>query len=152
MEKHVIYSKSKNSAMDIARYIVHKCIDDGHPISNLQLQKILYFIQKDFLQKESRLAFSDSIEAWKFGPVVPEVYYHYSGFGAMPITIELSPNVSLNSEDKSKVDEIVDKLRSYSPWELVEITHKPGGAWDKAVQTGCGYHDIIPISAIREEE
>lgn len=111
MEKHVIYSKSKNSAMDIARYIVHKCIDDGHPISNLQLQKILYFIQKDFLQKESRLAFSDSIEAWKFGPVVPEVYYHYSG-SVQAITIELSPNVSLNSEDKSKVDEIVDKLRS----------------------------------------
>ena len=152
MERHLIYPKSNNTAIEIAKHIVHKCINEGCPISNLQLQKILYFIQKSFLKENNRMAFSDRIEAWKFGPVVPEVYYRYSGFGAMPITIELSSEISLNPDDKQKIDEIVEKLRNCSPWELVEITHRPGGAWDQTVKTGCGFHDIIPISAIKEEE
>lgn len=29
------------TAMDLSKYIVSKCIEDGEPISNLQLQKIL---------------------------------------------------------------------------------------------------------------
>ena len=37
--------KGLYSAMDIAKYIIDKCIDDEMPISNLQLQKILYYLQ-----------------------------------------------------------------------------------------------------------
>ena len=72
-------------AIDLSKYIVTKCIVDGCAISNLQLQKILYYVQKDFLQRDL-VAFSDDIEAWQFGPVVPVVYYKFCGFGAMPIT------------------------------------------------------------------
>ena len=45
------------SALDLSRYIVSKCISDGHPITNLQLQKILYFIQRDYLE-HGKKAFS----------------------------------------------------------------------------------------------
>lgn len=34
------------SAMEITKYIINKCTKEKHPISNLQLQKILYYIQK----------------------------------------------------------------------------------------------------------
>ena len=67
-------------ALDLSKYIVAKCIEDGLPISNLQLQKILYYIQKDFLKRDE-MAFPDDIEAWQFGPVVPNVYYYYCGYG-----------------------------------------------------------------------
>ena len=59
-------------AMDIAKNIINKCTTDQHPISNLQLQKILYYIQKAFLEND-RVAFEDESEAWQFGPVVPDV-------------------------------------------------------------------------------
>lgn len=62
-------------AIELSKYIVSKCIDDGFPISNLQLQKILYYIQRDFL-RIGKPAFPDAIEAWQFGPVVPNVYYY----------------------------------------------------------------------------
>ena len=35
-------------AMELSTYIVSKCIKEDCPISNLQLQKILYYIQKAF--------------------------------------------------------------------------------------------------------
>ena len=62
--------------LELAKYIVAKCIKDECPISNLQLQKILYYIQRDFLHKLDRPAFSENIEAWPFGSVVPDVYYY----------------------------------------------------------------------------
>ena len=77
---------SKYSAEIMAGYTVSKCINDGLPISNLQLQKILYYIQKRYLT-DNKTAFDDDFEAWQFGPVIPLVYYKYSGFGAMPIDI-----------------------------------------------------------------
>ena len=93
-------------AIELSKYIVSKCIDDGFPISNLQLQKILYYIQRDFL-RIGKPAFPDAIEAWQFGPVVPNVYYYYCGFGAMPISIpEEKPWISI--ADRPIIDKIVE--------------------------------------------
>ena len=53
-------------AIDIAKYIINKCTIDQHPISNLQLQKILYYVQKAFLEK-NMVAFDDEIEEFDGG-------------------------------------------------------------------------------------
>ena len=71
-------------AVDLADYIIDKCNKDDMPISNLQLNKILYCIQRHFL-KQGTYAFYDDIEAWCFGPVIPDVYYKYGICGVMPI-------------------------------------------------------------------
>lgn len=137
------------SAMDWSVYIVKKCISDHNPISNLQLQKILYFIQRDFLTSGRGTAFYDAIEAWQFGPVVPAVYYYYCGNGAMPITMEFNSS-PVSPEATKIVDPIIEELRGYDPWILVEATHKPGGAWDQVFQNGAGNHKVIPVDLIRE--
>lgn len=138
------------TACEIAEYVVSKCNDDGYPISNLQLQKIMYFIQKSYLKSTGSPAFSDVIEAWQFGPVVPVVYYHYCGYGAMYIT-ENHDNSSINPEDREKFDDVILAKRSVNPWDLVEETHKSGGAWDKVFENGIGNRKIIPIDLIANE-
>lgn len=135
------------SALELSKYIVSKCIKDGQPISNLQLQKILFHIQKMFLQ-EGGPAFSDSIEAWQFGPVVPKVYYEFCGFGAMPITMQYQ-SASICPEDKIAIDNIVESKRELSPWDLVEETHRLGGSWDQTYRNGAGNHRVISPDLIR---
>ena len=135
-------------ALDLANYIVGKCIKDNTPITNLQLQRILYFVQKDFLKRGTR-AFSDDIEAWEFGPVVPNVYFCFCGFGAMPIFISRSTVLNL-STDKNIIDNIVDAKRSLTPWEAAKETHKITGAWSKVYNSGKGNQCIIPIGLIKE--
>lgn len=116
-------------AIDIAKYIVTKCTRDDYPISNLQLQKILYYIQREFLRIHSK-AFDDRIEAWQFGPVIPTVYYRFSGYGAMPIVQEYSvPDIV--DRDREIIDSIIEQKRVLAPWDLVEDTHAPNGAWDQ---------------------
>ena len=138
-------------AVQLARYIVSKCIQDGCPISNLQLQKILYYVQKEFL-KSGKPAFSDDLEAWQFGPVVPSVYYRFCGFGAMPITCfgNNESLIEIDPADRAVIDSVVEEKRSLPPWDLVEETHKPGGAWDRVYQNGNGNHQTIPTELIKE--
>ena len=138
------------AALDLAKYIVRKCVDDNQPVSNLQLQKILYNIQKFYLYEFNVPFFVDDIEAWQFGPVVPNVYYHYCGYGAMPITNEVEAPV-FNIRDIVIINNIVETKRCLSPWVLVAESHRPGGAWDRVFQNGLGNHKVIPLDYIREE-
>lgn len=43
-------------------------------ITHLKLQKILYFAQSAFLSLERGALFNEKIEAWKYGPVIPDIY------------------------------------------------------------------------------
>lgn len=135
-------------AIDLSKYIVLKCIDDGHPVSNLQLQKILYYIQKDFLSRKNTVAFSDDIEAWQFGPVVPDVYYYYCGYGAMPIA-SAREGFDIRPEDEEAVNAIVESKRILDPWTMVAETHKANGAWEQTYQNGAGNRKVIPVELIK---
>lgn len=135
-------------AMDLANYIVDKCIKDNVPITNLQLQRILYFVQKDFLKRGSP-AFSDYIEAWEFGPVVPNVYFYFCGFGATPISISRDSVPNLTS-DKNIIDNIVEAKRDLDSWVTAKEANKITGAWSKVFNDGKGSQHIIPVDLIKE--
>ena len=135
-------------AIELSKHVVTKCMTENHPISNLQLQKILYYIQKDYLKRNS-VAFFDDIEAWQFGPVVPNVYYHFCVFGAMPITSTYE-SIDIAPEDLEVINRIVEEKRILDPWDMVEETHKKDGAWDQVYRDGIGNHKVISHSLIKE--
>lgn len=133
-------------ALYIAKYVVNKCTVEKSPVSNLQLQKILYYIQKAFLDC-NQTAFDDEIEAWQFGPVVPEVYYNYCGFGAMGISVKY--DINIEEKYANIINPIVESKRMLDPWKLVEDTHKPGKAWAEIYKNGEGNHQVIPKELIK---
>lgn len=136
-------------AVKVAKYIVNKCTADGEPISNLKLQRILYLLQKQYLKEENRVLFSDDIEAWQFGPVVPEVYYKYCGYGS--IVIRQSYDVSINAFDMSRIDTLVERERNKELWGLGEEVYGSQSAWHEVYQDGLGSHKVIPTNMIKEE-
>ena len=135
-------------ALEIAKYIIDKCTKDNCPISNLQLQKILYYIQREFLQ-QGTIAFPENIEAWQFGPVIPEVYKQYCGFGALPIRMKYV--IVIRSNDENIINPIIEKKRMLNPWDMVSDTHSPGKAWDLIYNSGLGDHQIIPKELIKNK-
>lgn len=136
-------------ALDVSKYIITKCTNEDKPISNMQLQKILYFIQLDYLKRFDKPVFSDEIEAWQFGPVVPNVYYYFSGFGSMTIPLVFS-DYNISPDDKININKIVEVKRELFPWDMVKDTHKEGGPWDLIYKNGKGKRNIIPMDLIKE--
>lgn len=143
-------SDSMKSALELAKYVIGLCTSEGEPISNLQLQKILYYIQREFLVRGTE-AFSDEIYAWQFGPVVPKVYRQYCAFGSRNIDMRYSIEMDgYSNAEKSLINRVVRLKRQKYPWELVKETHQEGKAWSY-IYKRCGKSNgVIPKELIRE--
>lgn len=98
----------------------------NHSITNLKLQKTLYYVQGYYSRVFSSCLFEDRIEHWPYGPVVPSVYFNYSKFGAAAITPS-NPYSNFNDlppHERNIVKKVVDKCFSLSARELVDLSHK----------------------------
>jgi len=67
-------------ALTIAKHILKICADHGDNLTNLKLQKLLYYSQAWYLALNDETLFSDDIEAWVHGPVVSSVYQEYKKY------------------------------------------------------------------------
>lgn len=137
------------SVIDVAKYIILYCKQHGYSISNLKLQKLLYFVQAQFLVTLGRPAFNEEIEAWDFGPVVPEAYQHFKIWGSaeIPGIVANGAAEKIYIEDQRVMDEILEECASYSASYLVEITHHQS-PWIDAYEKYCS--NIISRNAIKE--
>ena len=95
-------------AHDVARYFVSLVDEEaGDSITNLKLQKLLYYAQGVNLALNDVCLFPDPIEAWTHGPVVPNVYRAYKQHGGEAIPVE---QVNLEAYEKDTcelLDEVV---------------------------------------------
>lgn len=150
------------TAHDIARYIVEYSNKRGKPVTNLQLQKILFFLQCSHMRKHGgEPLFGDDFEAWKYGPVIPSVYFDYSPFGGLPITEPVTATEDAATAEPTKVRRIdqsciediaseLESLLSKPAWQLVSESHRQGGAWDVAFAGGRGRKSVIGKPLIAE--
>lgn len=136
------------NVFDVAQYVLYRYMELNRSITNLKLQKLLYFIQRKSLQVNQRPMFNEIIEAWQFGPVVPAVYYKYVGAGASEIYEFSLPDVKFEQEDIDIMEDIINKYIDSNPWVMVDETHNDGTAWDRAVKTGV-YKPVIDREDIR---
>ena len=119
-------------AKDVAAYIINKQVDDGCPISNLKLQKILYFVQAEFLVSKDEPCFDDIIEAWDFGPVIESVYNVYAVNGGNLIfsPSESTSGYRIKHNDRELIDGILDKVKKIF-YQLFSRHHSPSNTVDK---------------------
>lgn len=113
-------------AADIANKILAKAtLNDGYGelISNLKLQKLLYYMQGFHLAKFDTPLFEEDIEAWTYGPVVPSVYKKYKGSGNMGISPKEEPIV-LNEQQEELFDKVFEVYGEFSAIGLMNMTHK----------------------------
>lgn len=134
-------------ALEIASYIIWYCRQKGYYVSNLKLQKILYFIQAEFLATRGWPCFDEEIQAWDFGPVVPEVYHQYKYFGSSNIIEDTNENPRILGRDRSLIDEMIEECNQYSASQLVDFTHRQS-PWMDAYQRYS--NNIISKESIRK--
>lgn len=111
------------SALEVARFIIAYCRRNGLLMSNLKLQKVLYFIQAEFLVRNGKPCFFERIEAWTFGPVVSNVYHEYKTFGSSNIYSNLSNFYDITENDQNIIEDVVNACNRFSAAQLVELTH-----------------------------
>ncbi len=124
----------------------------GLSISNLSLQKLLYFSHGFALIQHQIPLVSGYFEAWHYGPVHPAVYEAFKSAQANPITFKAQAcdvltgkSIALSDIDATDVRRLAQKvLAGYgdlSPGQLVNIVHAKRGPWDFIVEKAA--HSIV---------
>jgi uncharacterized phage-associated protein len=113
------------SCHDVAKYFLSQADEDaGDLISNLKLQKLLYYAQGFHLALYNEPLFPESVEAWIHGPVVPEVYHEYKNFASSAIPIPEDIDFSIyDKETVDLLDEVYSVYGQFSAWKLRNMTH-----------------------------
>ncbi|MDD4376416.1 MAG: DUF4065 domain-containing protein [Clostridia bacterium] len=116
------------SANEVAQWFLNKNnfmqnITDTEDITNMKLQKLLYYSQGCFLAEYDKPLFKEKVIAWEHGPVVKEVYDEYKKFGGNGIEFPGS-NISFSSEVETFLEKIYNHFAQYSAWKLRNMTHE----------------------------
>ena len=134
------------SCHDVADYfLAQQDEESGDTISNLKLQKLVYYAQGFHLAMYGEALFSEPIEAWIHGPVVPELYQRFKQFGsgaiAPPTQIDYS---KYGKQTKDLLNEVYSVYGQFSGWKLRNMTH------DEAPWANTPKNGVIPHTAMVE--
>lgn len=141
----------------IAYAFVMKGIADGNPLTQMKLQKVVYFAEGLNLALNNTELVREEFQAWKYGPVIPVIYHDYKLYGSSPImdTQWLSFEyfgIDLNELDvntKKIMDDTWKILKDIPGTQLSNWTHLEGSPWSKFYQPGVP-DIIIPKEEIKE--
>lgn len=151
--------------MDVAKFVVNYAAENNKDVTNMKLQKILYYLQGFSYIVFGEPLFNDEIEAWPYGPVVRKAYVNFSVFGSREIpcynnimeflffkrtTLDELENYKdiFNERVKNFLEINSNNLLDYSANELVNSTHKDGTPWSKNYVEGL--KNTIPKSDIEK--
>lgn len=138
-------------ATQVAKYIISHEHKRNRVVSNLRLQKLLYFVQLKVLSETGAVCFDDIMQAWPLGPIVPAVYYTYKIFGAFDIwNSDIANETNNHFDDKSickHIDSMLESCAICTDSRLVEISHSQS-PWKTAI--ACGSGTEITVESLKE--
>jgi uncharacterized phage-associated protein len=109
-------------AIDIAEFFIDFTHKHGDLITNLKLQKLVYYAHAWYIALNKEKLFAEPIEAWVHGPVIPSVYRRFKQYGWNPISFQ-PDDVNLTPEITDFLHEIMDAYGGYTGYELEKMTH-----------------------------
>lgn len=126
----------------IANFILDEAQRSNHPVTNLALQKLVFFCHAWHLVETGEPLVKHSFEAWQHGPVLQYLYSQFKEFDEHPITSRakrlnrftgVSEEVKdqLDNNTKERLRRVLNFYGRMRPWDLRELSHEPGGPWDK---------------------
>lgn len=106
------------------KIIANTDVEQGELISNLKLQKLLYYMQGFHIAVFDAKLFENDIEAWQYGPVVRDMYFHFKEFGKSSITLTDDATIAEMTDDEEELfNEVLAEYSQFSAIKLMNMTH-----------------------------
>jgi uncharacterized phage-associated protein len=113
-------------SLNVARYFIIRAYEEGREaeMTNMKVQKLLYYAQSLHLALYNEPLFAEEIQAWRYGPVCPPAYNFYSEFEAKQLPIpDKESLLQLPREKKELLEEIWEYFGGYHAYGLSDMTH-----------------------------
>ena len=130
-------------ARRIANWFINRAEQEGKSLSIMTLLKLTYIAHGWHLEMRNAPLFDNKIEAWQYGPVIPDVYNEFRDQGiSIKRPTKRGQHVQLEAEDESLLEQVYNVYAKLSPFQLSDLTHISAGPWDIARQAGNWYAPI----------
>lgn len=153
----------------VANFVLDFCAENNRPITNLALQKVIYFCHVWSLMQLKRPLVKQGFEAWPLGPVLQHVYREFKDFDRRPIDKramrldrrtgnQVVAEYDFDDETKALLSCVVDFYSQLRAGDLVELSHVVGGPWDQvwnhsaAINPGMIIKDDLMIGFYSKSE
>lgn len=110
------------TADQVADFFVRFSRERGDGVSNLKLQKLLYYAQGWYLALNREPLFDDELQAWMHGPAQRQVCGRFKRWSWNPIEADI-PDPKLSDDVADHLIEVYEVYGRFSPWELERMTH-----------------------------
>jgi uncharacterized phage-associated protein len=107
------------SVFDVARYILKK----KGSLTTIKLQKLVYYCQAWSLVWDEKPLFTQKIEAWANGPVVPALFQEHKGRYSVPKNGISGDVRRLSQDQKDTIDGVLSHYGAFTASDLVQLTH-----------------------------
>lgn len=129
-------------ARQIANWFIDRSAKDGRVISIMSLLKLAYIAHGWNLEMRNTPLFNNRIEAWRYGPVIPDVYNAFRPQGINSTQMVESFVLPTDATDVGFLEQIYKIYGGMSPFRLSQLTHEAGGPWETASKLGGSYAEI----------
>lgn len=132
----------------VANYFLDLAERDHVFVSPLKLQKLVYLAHGWSLALRATALLKQSVEAWRYGPVIPSLYREFKEFGGSAISrkARVSEGQELDADTKKLIEAVWERYKSLSGTQLSALTHEPGSAWDLTRREL--FHALIPSTSV----
>ena len=125
------------SASAIAYAFVKKGIEEGNYVTQMKLQKLVYFAHGYHRARYAEPVMKEEFEAWKFGPVVQSIYQDYKLYGSEHIIdtglitnqVEKLESIQLDTSATDAIEYTWQITKRLSASELSRWSHLDGSPW-----------------------
>ena len=140
-----------SNVLDVAQYILTIAEKDGADIEPMKLLKLTYIAYGWFTLSDDGRLFDQKIEAWRYGPVIPDLYHSIKKFKDKPIIAKIGDANNLTENKKNWISKIYRLYKRYNGLQLSSMTHKENTPWSRVYHDGFSFSNIeIPDNIIKQ--
>ena len=140
------------SAQAAANELIRLARQENRLLTNMEVQKHVFLAQGYCLalMDLDHPLYYNNTHAWQWGPVVPKLYKALQKYGSGQVTeeIQAADVLDIDSQEFSILKAVWHAYNKYKPFQLSEITHRPGTPWSKTWEVSK--FGVIPLEEIQD--
>lgn len=133
----------------VSNHLVDIAAADGNTLTPMQVLKLVYISHGYRLGFNGIPLIPNRIEAWKFGPVIPDLYFSIKNYRDKPVAHVVATGLEdFRDGEADFVSSIYDAYKNLDGLQLSNLTHQDGTPWQNVYRPDVS-NTVIPDDIIQ---
>lgn len=126
-----------STSISVANELLNLAKNKNKTLTPMQLIKLVFLCHGWMLGLYGRHLITDQVEAWRYGPVLPDLYHKIKHFRSNPVTtLDNDSHNHFDTEEKDIINQVYEIYGHLNGIQLSTLTHEKDSPWEKTWKSG----------------